>query len=252
MVNPMDMMGRCMIVTGASSGLGREIATCLSRLGARVILVARNRQNLEQTAGMLDGKDHVIEPFDLSQCDEIPPWMKGLAKKHGLLDGVVHSAGIQLTRPIKDWNSTDCERLMNVNLNACFALAKGFRQKGVHKQISGIVFLSSVAGLVAEPGLAIYTASKSAIIGLTRCLAIELVRDGIRVNAIAPGFIHTEMVDGLLDCMPPEYLATLAAKHPLGLGKPRDVAHAVAFLLADTGRWITGTTLVVDGGYTAQ
>jgi len=175
--------------------------------------------------------------------------MKGVAKKHGLLDGVVHSAGLQLIRPIKDWNSTDCERLMNINLHACFALAKGFRRKGVHKQIGGIVFLSSVAALVGEPGLAIYTASKSAINGLTRSLAIELVRDGIRVNAIAPGFVHTEMVDGLLDYMPPEYLANLAAKHPLGLGKPRDVAHAVAFLLADTGRWITGTTLVVDGGY---
>jgi NAD(P)-dependent dehydrogenase (short-subunit alcohol dehydrogenase family) len=252
MINPMDLTGRCILVTGASSGLGREISVFLSQLGCRVILVARNQGRLEETGGMLEGGGHGIAPFDLSNSDEIAPWMKKLVNTYGLLDGVVHSAGVQLTRPIRDWNVKECERLMNINLYPCFSLAKGFRQKGVHKDKGSIVFLSSVAGLVGETGLAIYTASKSAIIGVVRSLAVELVRDGIRVNAIAPGFVHTEMVDGLLDSMPPEYLATLAAKHPLGLGKPRDVAHAVAFLLADTGRWITGTTLTVDGGYTAQ
>jgi NAD(P)-dependent dehydrogenase (short-subunit alcohol dehydrogenase family) len=251
MINPMNMTGRCIVVTGASSGLGRETAICLSQLGSRVILVARDFEKLERTAVILEGVGHGIEPFDLSNCDGVSLWMKGLVKRHGLIDGVVHAAGVQLTRPIKDWRMSDCEKLMNINLNACFALAKGFRQKGVHRVGGSIVFLSSVAGLVGEIGLSIYTASKSAIIGITRSLAVELVRDGIRVNAVAPGFVHTEMVEGLLGSMPPEYLETLAAKHPLGLGKPIDVAHAVVFLLADTGRWITGTTLVVDGGYTA-
>lgn len=241
-----------MLVTGASSGLGREICIFLSQLGSRIILVARNRERLEETAGMLEGDGHCIEPFDLSNGDEVPYWMKKLVRAYGPFDGVVHSAGVQLTRPIRDWNTKDCERLMNINLYSCFSLAKGFRQKGVHKDKGSIVFISSVAGLVGETGLSIYTASKSAIIGLARSLAVELVRDGIRVNAVAPGFVHTEMVDGILGYMPPEYLTTLAAKHPLGLGQPRDVAHAIGFLLADTGRWITGTTLVVDGGYTAQ
>lgn len=251
MINPMDMTGRCMLVTGASSGLGREISICLSQLGSRVILVARNEQALELTATMMEGKDHAIEPFDLSNSDEVPLWMKGLSKKYGLLDGIIHSAGQQLTRPLRDWTLSDCQKLMNINLNCCFALAKGFRQRGVHKQGGSIVFLSSVAGLVGETGLSIYSATKSAIIGLTRSLAVELVRDGIRVNAVAPGFVHTEMVDDILGFMPPDYLTNLAAKHLLGLGQPRDVANAVAFLMGDTGHWITGTTMVVDGGYTA-
>ncbi|MGO9417150.1 MAG: SDR family NAD(P)-dependent oxidoreductase [Syntrophobacteraceae bacterium] len=248
----MDMTGRCVVVTGASSGLGRETAILLSQLGCRIILVARNRGRLEEAAQMLDGQGHAIEPFDLSNADDIPQWIKDLAGKYGRFDGVVHFAGIVLTQPIRDWNAEDCDRLMSINLYPCFALAKGFRQKAVHAKEGGLVFITSIAGLVGEIARSIYSASKSGIIGLTRSLAWELARDGIRVNAIAPGFVHTPMTDADIDRMPPDYLSNVMAGHPLGLGKPRDVAHAVAFLLAETGRWITGTILVVDGGYTAQ
>jgi NAD(P)-dependent dehydrogenase (short-subunit alcohol dehydrogenase family) len=96
-----------------------------------------------------------------------------------------------------------------------------------------------------------YSASKAGVIGLTRSLALELVRDGIRVNAIAPGYIHTAIMDEIIDRMPPGFLDEMEARHPLGFGKPRDIANAAAFLLAETGRWITGTILVVDGGCTA-
>ncbi len=251
MINPMDMTGRCVVVTGASSGLGRETAVLLSQLGARVVLVARNTERLEKTARMLAGDGHGVEPFDLSKGDEIPRWMKGLAGKYGLLGGVVHSAGIQMTRGVRDWTAKDCDQLMTVNLYPCLALAKGFRQKQVHAERAGLVFIASIAGMVGETGLSIYAASKAGIIGLTRSLAMELVPDGIRVNAVSPGTIHTEMTDALLDRMPPDYLWNQAASHPLGLGRPRDVAHAVAFLLAETGCWINGTALVVDGGCTA-
>ncbi len=252
MINPMEMTDKRIIVTGASSGLGRETAVLLSQLGAKIILVARDVERLQESARMLDGDGHGVEPFDLSNADEIPKWVKGLAGKYGLLDGVVHAAGLQMTRSIKDWNANDCDRLMSVNLYPCFALARGLRQKGVHTSGSGLVYIASAVGLVGEIGLSVYSASKAAIIGLTRSLAMELVRDGIRVNAVAPGTVGTEMIDTMLDRMPEDYLSKQMAKHPLGLGKPRDVAHAVAFLLAQTGRWITGTTLVVDGGYTAH
>jgi len=250
MINPMDMTGRCVVVTGASSGLGRETAILLSQLGCRIILVARNRERIEETALMLDAEGHAIEPFDLSNADEISRWIKDLAKEYGRFDGVVHSAGIVMTQPIRDWNAKDCERLMNINLFPCFALARGFRQKGVHTQPGSLVFIASVAGSRGAIGLSIYTASKSAIMGITRSLALELVRDGIRVNAVSPALILTEAIDPAIDGIP-GYLDNMKAKHPLGLGHPRDVAHAIAFLLAETGRWITGTTLTVDGGYTA-
>ena len=252
MINPMDMTGRCVVVTGASSGLGAETSVLLSQLGARVILVARNRERLAQTAELLQGDGHGIEPFDLTKGDEVAAWMKGLVPKYGLLDGVVHFAGALKMQPNRDWNTRDCEQQMTINLTACFALAKAFRQKGVHTQGGTIVFISSVAGLVGEIGLSVYSASKAGVVGLTRSLALELVRDGVRVNAVAPGFVHTKMVDDVLDRLPPAYLDGQRAKHPLGIGKPRDVAYAVVFLMAETGRWITGATLVVDGGYTAQ
>jgi len=252
MINPMDMTEKHVIVTGASSGIGQETAVLLSQLGAKIILVARNVERLEQTARMLEGDGHGVEPFDLSRADEIPLWMKGLTKKYQPLDGVVHSAGLQLSRPVRDWKAEDCDMLMKVNLYPCFALARGLRQKGVHADGASLVFVSSAGGLVGLVGLSIYVASKAGVIGLTRTLALELVRDGIRVNVVAPGSVHTEMIDGVLNELPADFLDKLVAKHPLGLGTPRDVAHAVAFLLAETGRWITGTTLVVDGGYTAQ
>lgn len=140
---------------------------------------------------------------------------------------------------------------MHINLYPCFTLTKGLRQKEVHTRGASLVFISSVAGYKGETGLSIYTASKSAIIGITRELAMELIRDGIRVNAVAPALVHTELTDSAINLIP-NYIETQKAKHPLGIGLPRDVAHAIAFLLAETGRWITGTTLVVDGGYTAQ
>lgn len=114
-----------------------------------------------------------------------------------------------------------------------------------------MVFFSSVAGLVGVIGSAAYSASKGAVIALTRSLALELVRDGIRVNCVAPGMVQTEMVEEVQRLLTPEQMQGIAAMHPLGIGRVRDVSNAVAFLLADTSRWITGTTLVVDGGYTA-
>jgi NAD(P)-dependent dehydrogenase (short-subunit alcohol dehydrogenase family) len=125
-------------------------------------------------------------------------------------------------------------------------------QKGVCAQNGSIVFLSSVAGLTGQAGIAAYAASKGAIVSLTRALAVELAAEHIRVNCVAPGVVITEMGQELLGMLAPEQGAALEAMHLLGLGTPRDVSYAIAFLLAETARWITGTVLVVDGGYTAH
>lgn len=252
MMNPMQLNGRRILVTGASSGIGRETAVLLSQLGAQLILVGRNLEQLERTHSLLDGTGHQVCPFDLSGVDAIQGWMKDIAAKVGSLYGLVHSAGMQFTSPLRIASSCDVEALMRVNLTAALFLTKAFRPRGVAEKGGGIVFVSSVTGMAGQAGLAAYSASKGALIALTKSLAVELVQDGIRVNCVAPGMVDTDMSTKMLRALTPEQVAKVKAMHPLGIGRPRDVANAIAFLLAETSRWITGTTIVVDGGYTAQ
>lgn len=251
MTNPMDLSGKTVLVTGASSGIGRETCRWLGELGARVVLVARNRDRLAEVAAELAAAQHRIEPFDLTRSEEIPQWLEGIVKAVGPLDGVVHSAGVTHMQGIRDWNLADTEKVMRINLYPCFALAKGFRRRNCHRPRASLVFVSSIAGLRGQPSLGIYSAAKAAVMGLTRSLALELIRDGVRVNCVAPALVQTEMADGLLGHMTAEQVADVARDHPLGWGEPRDVANGIAFLLADSSKWITGTTLVADGGYTA-
>jgi len=248
----MDLTGRLVLVTGASSGIGREAAIFLSGCNARLVLAARNRERLEQTASLLEGTGHRVESIDLASTDEIPAWIKRLSEETGPLHGVVHCAGAHSAYPLRVLTTEKLESVMRINVSAALMLAKGFRQKGCSTAGSAMVLVSSVAGLVGEPGIAAYATSKAALIGLSRALAMELAGQGIRVNCIAPGFVQTEMGDRLREALTPEQFLALEAKHPLGLGTARDVAHGIGFLLAETSRWITGTTLVIDGGYTAH
>jgi NAD(P)-dependent dehydrogenase (short-subunit alcohol dehydrogenase family) len=252
MLNPLDLRGRTILVTGASSGLGRETSILLSKLGARLILVSRNEERLNQTAELLDGSEHLIKPFDLTAFDNISTWLKSIAKEAGPLHGLVHSAGTQNIQPLRFSTSKDIENSMHLNVNSAILLAQAFRLKGVSAAGGSIVFISSVMGLVGQPLRSIYSAGKGALIALARSLALELARDKIRVNCVAPAFVKTAMLDTLQAVLTPEQFTAIEAQHPLGFGAPLDIAYAIAFLLADTGRWITGTTLVVDGGYTAQ
>jgi len=252
-LNPMDLTGRRVLITGASSGIGRETAVLLSRLGATLVLVARRADGLAATERMLEGTGHRVAPYDLTATAEIPVWIKQIAAEGGPLHGLVHSAGLHMMRPLQVMTQEALESTMRINLGAAIALLRGFRQKNVvHRQGGSVVFLSSVMGLVGQPGVAAYAASKGALVAACRALALEEARERIRVNCVAPGQIHSEMADQQQQSLTPEQWAAVEALHPLGLGTPADVASAIAFLLADTGRWITGTTLVVDGGYTAH
>jgi NAD(P)-dependent dehydrogenase (short-subunit alcohol dehydrogenase family) len=252
MTNPMDLTGQTILVTGASSGIGRETARLISQLGAHVILVGRNEERLAETLRSLDGGGHSAERFDLSSADEIPRWLKSISASSGPLHGVVHSAGIHRLRPVRVLGSKTVEDVMRINVGAAIGLAKAFCQRGVGAPGGSIVFLSSVTGLVGQAGIAAYAASKGAIIAVTKALAVELARERIRVNCVAPGVVITPLWQGVLEMLTPEQGAALEAMHLLGLGNARDVSYAIAFLLAESARWITGTVLVVDGGYTAH
>jgi NAD(P)-dependent dehydrogenase (short-subunit alcohol dehydrogenase family) len=248
--NPMDMQDRSVLVTGASSGIGRATCILLSRLGARIILVGRNAAKLEQTQACLEGGHHEIIHCDLSDAGQLPNRLKQLAQATGAIHGLVHCAGIETVCPIQFLKMDDIDRTLDINLRSAFGLAKAFRQKGVGDRNGSMVFISSIMGVVGQPGASAYCASKGAIVALTKALALELAP--MRVNCVAPAVVETPMTDRFRSKLTDAQFEGIVKMHPLGLGKATDVAHAIAFLLADTGRWVTGTTMVIDGGYSAH
>lgn len=249
--NPFSLEGMSILVTGASSGIGREVAVWLSRQGARIVAVARDTQRLEETLGHLHGQGHVIEVFDFLGGTDVSAWMKALARNSSPFDGLVHAAGVQLPLPIRAMGLDHWETIFATNVTSGFSLIKAFRQKGVCRNPSSIVMLSSVMAQVAQPALMGYCASKGAVESMVRAAALELAREGVRVNAVAPGVVRTEMAQKLEGLVGEDSMATIERQHPLGLGEPRDVAYAVNYLLSPAARWVTGTSLVVDGGYLA-
>lgn len=250
---PFSLQGHRILVTGASSGLGREAALLISRLGGRVVLVGRNEDRLNEVARELAGEDHRVELRDLvKQVDGIPAWLKQVAEQGGVLNGLVHAAGVQSLMTIRTMDEAHLDSMLAVHVKTAFALTRGFRQKSVRAPSGSIVFLSSVMGLVGEPARSAYSACKGALVAMTKSLALELAPEAIRVNCLAPGFVETAMWDEVKHSLPPAQVERIVASHPLGLGRPLDIASAIVFLLAPASRWITGSTLVVDGGYTAR
>lgn len=253
MHNPMDLTGRTVLVTGASSGIGRETAILLSSLNARVVLAGRDHTRLEETLKAMGGLDHRVKAFDLSSTGEIAGAMKAIVMETGPLSGIVHAAGLHLAKPVRLLQAEEIDRIMKVNVQSALLLIRAFCQKGCFEASgASIVLLSSVAAVAGQPALSAYGATKAALMGIVKSVAMELARSRIRVNCIAPGMVRSEMTEHLLSMLLPEQVSAIEQMHPLGFGTTRDVAHAAAFLLADTGRWITGSTLLVDGGYTAH
>jgi NAD(P)-dependent dehydrogenase (short-subunit alcohol dehydrogenase family) len=245
----MDMKGALVLVTGASSGIGRETAILLSQLNARVVLTGRSEQRLAETLNNLEGTGHSMEMFDLENADAIPKWIRSIVDRIGPLGGLAHCAGIHQLLPLQYLSAAKVESLMHTNLTSAVMLVKAFRARGCAVSGSAIALVSSLAAFSGDHGLSAYAASKAALIGFSLTAAHELIADRLRINCVAPAVVRTEMLDRLTQSLGEEQLAILLKRHPLGFGEPRDVAYAVAFLLAETGRWITGTTLEVNGGY---
>lgn len=242
------------VVTGASSGLGRAICIRLTADGARVIASGRDADRLAALKSEVSNPEQLeIEPQDLSDRDiRLDQWIRGLAKKYGALKGLVCAAGIQDIMPLSGLSSARVEELLQVNLVANMWLAKGFCDKRANAGAgSAIIFISSSSSIRGEPGLAVYAASKGAINSFTRALAKEMAPQGIRVNAVLPGLVKTEMLEKWDRVYTAEYLANAEKDYPLGTGRPEDIAGPVSFLLGNDARWITGACLVIDGGYTS-
>lgn len=248
MKNPMDMTGKHVLVTGAGSGIGRATAVLLSELGASVVIVGRDIEKLKVTSTALANPQFAIEPFDLSNSDGIVDWMRSIATQHGRFDGLVHCAGIQTFNPLRSMTPKALDRLLRVNTISSAMLIKAMQYLDCGADKASIVMVASTAAILATPANGPYGASKAAVMALVRTFALELVERGIRLNAVAPALVETEMVQHNRELMTAEAFQGMVDKHPMGIGRPQDVANAMVFLLSDAARWITGTTLVIDGG----
>jgi NAD(P)-dependent dehydrogenase (short-subunit alcohol dehydrogenase family) len=251
-VNPFTLEGKSVLVTGASSGIGRSVAIETSKLGARVLLSGRNELELHNTLKEMHGDGHEIITQELAQGEVLVSWVKELAARLGPLHGLVHCAGISVTMPLKATTGELYERILSINLNTAYWLLKGFRQRGVHAEPASVVFLASVSGVVGTSGLSAYCASKGGLISLAKSAALELVSDKIRVNVISPAWVQTSMVAEAFKSLPEPNKQSILANHPLGIGEPEDVALAAVYLLSDAAKWVTGANFAIDGGYTAR
>ena len=242
---------RRILVTGASSGIGANAAKLLSSLGAHVILVGRQNENLQAVSAELSPAKNLVKVIDLSIPDLIYHEIKTLPSEWLPLHGVLHAAGNELVRPIQLIKSADFDSLMSASVKAALCIGRAVASKGVMSDGGALVLMSSVAAITGTSGLSLYSATKGAIEATTRSLAVELAPKSIRVNAITAGAVETPMHHRLLSSMPEKALEDYQSKHPLGFGQPIDISNLVAFLMTDAGRWVTGASLVIDGGYSA-
>ena len=252
MYNPFSLEGKNIIVTGASSGIGQQVAISCSMMGAKVALIGRNTERLEETRKQLVGEGHVAISFDLTDLDHQEEMVASIVEHLGVIDGVVHCAGISTVLPFKMMKPDKLEEFFKTNVFAAIELTRiTLNVKNVNKQGASIVFLASVMGCVGENAKSLYSLTKGALIAGCRSMAVEYAPKKIRVNVVSPGVVETPINKDQPYLADPDKRRLTEAKHPLGLGETTDISNACVYLLSDASRWITGINLIVDGGYTA-
>ena len=244
--NPFSLLGKTILVTGASSGIGRAIAVECSKMGAQMVITGRDEDRLNETFISLAGKNHVQLTADLSIEQDIENLLVLLPK----LDGCVNNAGIIRPQLLQFSDKKDILEMFEANTFSSFLLTqKLIQNKKINKNAS-IVFTNSISGVYCSAvGEALYSASKGAIHGYLKGLALEMANRGIRVNSVNPGVIETNLFNSTSISI--EELEEKKKKYPLKrFGKPEEVAYAVVYLLSDASQWVTGSNLLIDGGYT--
>ena len=244
--NPFSLEGKTILVTGASSGIGAETSVECSRLGATVILSGRNQERLLEVLSRLDtsfSQKHQFIIADLSSEDDIA----ALVERIDYIDGLVNNAGVNRVKPVSFIKSDDLDFIFRNNTYPGVLLTKLLVKKKKLRKNSSIVFTSSVSSFFNAPGRALYAGSKAAITSFMRSFAVELADKSIRANAVHPGMVETKLSqENLTD----EERAKDMAEYPLKrYGKPEEVAWAIIYLLSDASAWVTGTSLIIDGGF---
>ncbi len=238
-----DLSHKTILVTGASSGIGKQTAITISECGATLIITGRDSERLQQTFDLLIGENHKMFIADLTNEDEI----EKLAKFVPALNGLVHCAGITAPLPVKFIKKRHIDEMMQVNYNIPVLLTARILQNKKMEDNSSIVFFSTIATKFPYYGGALYVGSKAALSGYAMVLALELAPKGIRANCLLPGFVKTPMYDATVQTASPEAMKKFEMLHPLGVGNPEDVAGPTCFLLSDAARWITGISIPLGG-----
>ncbi len=248
-----DLDGEVALITGGARGIGLAIAEALARWGARVILVDINGRGEEATARLREsGADAHYLACDVTDSGAVEAMLDRILSEHGRLDILVNNAGISARIPAEHYPDDALDAMIALNLKGVFHMMRGVARRWIMLGTKGrIVNLASFAGIVADPLSAPYAATKGAVVQLTRTCAVEWAPHGIRVNAIGPGYVRTEMTARTLDM--PETCAAIRAKTPLGRpAAPEEIAGAAVFLASAASSYVTGHILMVDGGWTAQ
>lgn len=252
--NPFSLENKVIVISGAASGIGRQCAINCSKMGAKLILLDLNEAGLYETKQLVERDDeHYYGVINLTDYKKVEEIISEAVGKVGRITGLLNCAGISTTLPLKNAKPEILDKFFQINVYTSYFLTQTVCKMGnFSKEGGSIVFFSSAAGQYGEAGKSIYGMTKGALFSCAKSLACELSRKNIRVNSISPGVIVTPINENLPHIADPELRKHTEDLHLLGLGNPNDIANACIYLLSDASRWVTGSNLVVDGGYTTR
>ena len=250
MENPFSLEGKSILVTGASSGIGRGIAVACAKMGAKVVLSGRNEARLQETLSSMVGEGHVVLCGDLNSEEK----RKEFVDKMPELNGVVYCAGISQIQMAKFMDQASLEGIFQTNVFSPLLLNSLLLKKKKIQKSSSIIFISSISGVYrSQIGEGGYGATKAALSGYVKSLALEVSTQGIRVNTMHPGVVETPLLEVSNGTFGEEELEALRQKYPLKrFGKPEDIANCAVYLLSDAASWMTGSNILIDGGFTLK
>lgn len=242
-----DLTDKIAVITGGGTGLGFGIARVFTQVNCRVIITGRREETLKSACEKLSGRaDYIVN--DVTNLNAIPDFVETVEKKFGPIDILVNNAGINLKKNVLDMTDQEFDQILQTNLNGLFAMSREIGKRMVKRNTGSIINITSMAAIYGIPNVTAYTASKTGVLGLTRSMAVDLSPNGVRVNAIAPGFIESPMLNTAFNSDPARKEKVLSRTPMHKLGTPEDVAYAAVYLASDASSFITGVNLPVDGG----
>jgi len=243
-----SLKGQNAIITGGATGLGFAMAKCLTSVGAKVIIVGIESEEVLAAACKNIGINSSYYQFDITKTDETPALVDNIIEKYGQIHILINNAGNHCKKPIEEMNVEDFTNVLDVHIVASFALTKALIPHMKEHQKGSVIFISSMTGFLGQPYVTGYSAAKSAVLGMVRTLATEVSAQGVRINAIAPGWIDTPMLHKALDGDPERKNKILRRTPMKKFGKPEDIGWAAVYLCSDAASFVNGICLVVDGG----